>query len=33
MNVVVQNQNDPNSDIEALLKIVDPFNNQVMNFS
>ena len=33
MNVVVQNQNDPNSDIEALLKIVDPFNTQVMNFS
>ena len=27
MNVVVQNDKDPNTDIDSLLKIIDPFNN------
>ena len=27
MNVVVQNSNDADNDIDTLLKIIDPFNN------
>ena len=33
MNVVVQNPNDADSDIDTLLKLIDPYNNNQMTFS
>ena len=33
MNVVVQNETDAESDIDTLLRVVDPHNNQQMTYS
>ena len=33
MNVVVQNEANAESDIDTLLRVVDPHNNQQMTYS
>lgn len=33
MNVVVQNETNAESDIDTLLRVVDPHNNQQMTYS
>ena len=33
MSIVVQNENAPDQDIEALLRIIDPHNVKVMTYS